>query len=809
MLSIGKLTLGQQQYYLEQVASGIEDYYAGAGEAPGRWLASSAQLGLEGEVEADALSAVLSANEPTGTYKLVPTKNRKIAGFDLTFSAPKSVSVVWALGDPGVNLAVRDAHETAISAAVDYLERNAAFTRRGHAGVEVIGTHGLAAAGFRHRTSRNGDPQLHTHVVVPNVVLGVDGRWSTLDGRFLYAHRMAAGYLYQAELRHQLTRTLGVSWTPVERGTAEITGVPPVVLRAFSTRRIEIEEQLDITGATSAAAAEKAALATRRAKRDVDAPTLSERWHTTAKQLGFGPGALRMVLGHAAPLELTSEHAELIDTHLAGRRGLTEKASAFGRSDVVRAIANLAPTGMTAHAVEVHADRFLQRPDIIPLATAQLAARYSTTELVAIERHTVDVAVARQHEGAAACPRSRVTAILRQYPSLADEQGALVRRLTTSGNGVDVVVAAAGTGKTYAMSVAREVWQRNGYRVHGVALAGRAAAELEHSARIPSSTIALFHKRLAEKPLTMRDVIVVDEAGMVGTRALAPILHAAATAGAKVVLVGDYHQLPEIDAGGLLRGLAARIEPVVLEENRRQREPWERAALVELRNGDVGQALTAYLEQGRIHVAPDASAAKVAVVEAWLETSGRGERSVMLAARHDDVRELNRLARQRLVDVGYLTGPAVVALDRVFQVGDQIVASRNDYKIDIRNGHTGTVTAVHQHERALTVRLETGEQRFIPEKYIDARQLAHGYAITIHKAQGLTVDHAHVLVIGGIDRELGYVALSRGRASNHIHIIEPARSDGAHGLEIAPASAIDALASQLQRERARTLAIDD
>lgn len=138
MLSIGKLTLGQQKYYLEQVASGIEDYYAGAGEAPGWWLASSAQLGLEGEVDAEALSAVLSANDPTNTFKLVPTKNRKIAGFDLTFSAPKSVSVVWALGDPGVNLAVRDVYEAAIGAAVDYLERNAVFTRRGHAGVEVI-----------------------------------------------------------------------------------------------------------------------------------------------------------------------------------------------------------------------------------------------------------------------------------------------------------------------------------------------------------------------------------------------------------------------------------------------------------------------------------------------------------------------------------------------------------------------------------------------------------------------------------------------------------------------------------------------
>jgi conjugative relaxase-like TrwC/TraI family protein len=153
VLSIGKLSLGQHRYYVDQVAQGTEEYYSGTGEAIGKWLASSDQLGLEGEVDAMQLRAVLQAHDPTDSCKLAATTNRKIAGFDLTFSAPKSVSVMWALGDPGVHLAVRDAHEHAVNAALDYLDREATFTRRGHGGVAVIETRGLLAAGTAHRAT--------------------------------------------------------------------------------------------------------------------------------------------------------------------------------------------------------------------------------------------------------------------------------------------------------------------------------------------------------------------------------------------------------------------------------------------------------------------------------------------------------------------------------------------------------------------------------------------------------------------------------------------------------------------------------
>jgi ATP-dependent exoDNAse (exonuclease V) alpha subunit len=385
----------------------------------------------------------------------------------------------------------------------------------------------------------------------------------------------------------------------------------------------------------------------------------------------------------------------------------------------------------------------------------------------------------------------------------------MVRQLVLSGNGVDVVVAPAGTGKTYAIGVARDVWTLGGYQVRGVALSGRAATELQASARVPSSTIASFLGRFPYEPLSGRDVLVIDEAGMVGTRTLAQLLEHAARARAKVVLVGDHRQLPAIEAGGLLRGLTERLPTIELAENRRQREPWERAALIELRHGDLTQALHGYLEHDRVHIAPDADTARRRTIDAWAPQHLAGDNAVILAARHTDVAELNRLARERLVYDGVVHGPAVEAGERRFQIGDRVVALRNDYTLDLRNGHTGTVIHTDPERRSALVKLDIGGLREIPAGYLDAGLLGHGYAVTIHKAQGLTVDHAHLYAAGPLDRELTYVALSRGRATNHIHLADPERRVDAHALEVAPPAAMDRLARRLEAEHARRLAIDD
>src|SRR3954452_10526210 len=260
MLSIGKLAAGQAKYYLDQaevrvdvvqsVGGGVEDYYVGPNEARGVWIGAAAhELGLRGEVDADGLRRVLEGLDPRDGAELRASSSRaRVAGFDLTFSAPKSVSVLFGLGEDELRGRVREAHDVAVREAVGHLERAPAAVRRGHGGAIVEEASGLVAAAFRHRTSRAGDPQLHTHVLVANLGRGVDGRWSALDGRRLYAHARAASFLYQAVLRGELTRMLGLEWLPVRNGIAELAGVPKRVRVEFSRRRAEIEAALEEHG---------------------------------------------------------------------------------------------------------------------------------------------------------------------------------------------------------------------------------------------------------------------------------------------------------------------------------------------------------------------------------------------------------------------------------------------------------------------------------------------------------------------------------------------------------------------------------
>jgi conjugative relaxase-like TrwC/TraI family protein len=215
VLSVGKLALGQQQYYLDTVARGLEEYYTGAKEAPGVWVGSGApRLGLAGEVDAETLGRVLEHVHRDGVYRLTaPRSVPVVAAYDATFSAPKSVSLLHALGPPEASNEVRNAHDAAVAASLPVLEQVACRVRRGRGGHTVTEGEGFVAAAFRHRTSRAGDPQLHTHVVIANLAHApADGRWTALDGRPLYAWWRPVGYLYEAHLRWELTRRLGVEW---------------------------------------------------------------------------------------------------------------------------------------------------------------------------------------------------------------------------------------------------------------------------------------------------------------------------------------------------------------------------------------------------------------------------------------------------------------------------------------------------------------------------------------------------------------------------------------------------------------------
>jgi conjugative relaxase-like TrwC/TraI family protein len=266
VLSIGKLTAGaaSARYYEESIATGQEDYYTGRGETAGEWVgAGAAEIGLAGQIPAGALERLLVEAVHPLTGQPLRSKPGQVQGFDLTFSAPKSVSVLFAVADPDVRAALTRGHEAAVRQALGYLEREAVQVRRGHAGAIREHAAGIVAGAYRHRSSRAGDPQLHTHVVVANLARGADGRWTALHATPLFTHAKTAGYLYQAALRDQLTRSVGVRWSAISKGSAEIEGVPSSAIGHFSTRRAEIRSEMERQGRFGSAAASVAALATR------------------------------------------------------------------------------------------------------------------------------------------------------------------------------------------------------------------------------------------------------------------------------------------------------------------------------------------------------------------------------------------------------------------------------------------------------------------------------------------------------------------------------------------------------------------
>jgi ATP-dependent exoDNAse (exonuclease V) alpha subunit len=325
---------------------------------------------------------------------------------------------------------------------------------------------------------------------------------------------------------------------------------------------------------------------------------------------------------------------------------------------------------------------------------------------------------------------------------LGPDQATAIRTIATAGDQVAVMVGRAGTGKTHTLGTLRQVYESAGWTVIGLAPSARAARELESGSGIGSTTIA--RHRVEHCAVTARTVVVVDEAGMAGTHDLAAILDQATTIGAKMVLVGDHHQLPEVAAGGAFRAALDTLDERVVEltVNRRQQHEWEQQALEQLRHGDVAAAFAAYRERGRVVIADQpADLHRIALAD-WRETRTAGE-TLMLAGTRAEARLLNRMARRMLANTGELdlSGEIEIA-GRPYTVGDQVVLCRNHpaqrltngeaFAVD--NGMRGSIAGVS--EDHMTVRLTSGEEVMLDRQYLARGWVDHGYALTIHKAQG-------------------------------------------------------------------------
>jgi conjugative relaxase-like TrwC/TraI family protein len=834
---IAKLTVGREAYYTRELATDHEAYLSGHGESPGRWYGAGAStLGLQGEASPAGFRRIFEGRHPdTGELLGRPHGKGAVPAFDVVLRPTKSVSALYGLGDPATGRAVLAAHHAGVAEAVAYLDSHIG-ARRGHGGHEHVSGQGLLAVGFDHRTSREGDPLLHTHLVVANRVQGSDGRWTALDGRDLYRHRLAADAIYRASYQRQLSRTLGVEWTPADaHGNRELRGMPEDLIRLFSKRTDEIDlevERLEASGRERTPRLVKWAVhATRKPKDHEAADTLYGRWRTEAAERGVDPDTLvRQVTGRTVDRKEDVSERTVVGVfgRLAGPDGLTAQASTFARQDVIAALGGQL-VGASRAKLEDLADRFLAEQAVAVVADRALEERrWSTPELLAVEQRLVAAATGRAGEQTAVVSHDAVRAALQAHPTAGEDQQAMVRDVCQSRAGVAVVVGKAGTGKTFALGAARHAWQLDGYRPLATAPTGIATVSLEAEGfeEVATCDRLLVDLDRGREQLDARTVLVVDEAGMLGSRKLTCILDHAQQAQAKVVLVGDDRQLSAIDAGGGFRALRHRLGASELTENRRQHQAWEREALELVRAGLVEEAVAAYRAHDRVVCAESKPAATLALLQDWWQAYQEAERDpardvVVLAGRRSEVDRLNTACQQLLAARGRLGPERLQVEDLQLAVGDRVVCGRNAIaQLGVANGTRGVVTALDPDARTLTFRLDGREPREVtlPGWYLDGRgrgernrRVDLAYASTGHRAQGLTRGRALVRLTGLEDANWLYVQLSRARHETTLYPVVGPEQQGPAELDLPdrePGDGYDQLAQALSRASDQRLAID-
>ncbi|MFY8144427.1 MAG: Ti-type conjugative transfer relaxase TraA [Caulobacter sp.] len=550
---------------------------------------------------------------------------------------------------------------------------------------------------------------------------------------------------------------------------------------------------------------------TRLAQLDIDARidhrSLEDQGVDLEPQHKIGPAAGRMA-GEGVETERLEDHHRIArengDKIIADPRialdAITHQQATFTQQDLAKFIHRhsdgKAQFDRAMSAVQTS-------PDLVALGQdGRGQDRFTSREMIAVEdrlHHASEVMADRRAHGVSALEQRRALArAARRGLVLSGEQKAAFEHVT-EGRDLGVIVGYAGAGKSALLGVAREAWEDAGYRVQGLALSGIAAENLEGGSGIASRTLAsLEHQWAKDRELPgARDVLVIDEAGMIGSRQMERLLSAAEKAGAKVVLVGDPEQLQAIEAGAAFRSIAERHAHVEITEVRRQHEDWQRDATRHLATGRTGQALAAYEARGMVHAAETRDQAREALVERWdRERAAEPDKSrIILARTNDEVRELNLTARERLRAAGALGEDVTVRAERgerAFAVGDRLMFLKNDRGLGVKNGMLGEIEQVSPSQ--MTVRLDVGRSVVFDLK--DYARVDHGYAATIHKSQGVTVDRAHVLATPGMDRHGAYVALSRHRDSVKIHYGRDEFED------------LGKLTRVLSRERAKDMASD-
>jgi conjugative relaxase-like TrwC/TraI family protein len=825
------------------------------------------------------------SNEELARYVTAQTtpKQQTVAGYDLVFSPAKSVSLLWALGGDEARQAIETAHNEAIAETITFLEKNAAYTRRGPQGVRQINVeHGLVATQFRHYDSRAGDPQLHDHVVIANKVMGTDGKWSSLDGRTLYKMGVAASETYNAKVIEKVCASLGVSTVARTAGGGEpiyeVAGIDLDTIHRASSRRSDIAGTIgrletEFTekhgyapnDKQKIALAQQATLETRPEKKSARRLSeLVEEWqkdYGTSTNMPVGPDLLEHVrtAGAGAPVGAlvndldVHEHARQVVHELATKRAVWGRHNVIaqtrrhlketfpGQTITDETVEQVTREATRAHSVKVTPEAInpqleeFQRADGSSVFQQADSALFTSHEVLQAEHR---VLLAGQKIVIPAVSTERFDIVLTQHteaaaassgPALSQGQIDLARAFATDEKLLTLGIGPAGAGKTTSLSLAADAVRDSGGKVIGLAPTAAAAAVMSKDIGADATTIDAFlisHRNPQRQQsqqnsmakdghdnggsafaLGAGDVIIVDEAGMVTTPKLAEVVAVAARNGAVVRAIGDDRQLGAIGSGGALRLLNNEVGAVRLEEVHRFHTEGEADASLALREPATVGADTPfqwYLENNRV-TAGTTEAMTQDAFTAWMTDTAAGKTSLMIAADNATVTDLNARAQAARIATGDLVAhtaggagpiteatPSVVLRDglRAYP-GDTVVTRRNDRTLQVNQGkdfvknndvwtveqvtanpatdHAAAQTEAQDRQR-VTLR-HSGHRGCIT---VDADYLNEhgqlGYAATVHRAQGATVDTAHAILDERTDRAGAYVAATRGREMNKLYV---------------------------------------
>jgi conjugative relaxase-like TrwC/TraI family protein len=776
------------------------------GEPPGRWLETEGAtfLGLNGRVQRSDFLSLTQDFALNGEPLIEASRDRKIRGWDLTFCAPKSISLLWVAVAPDTQALIAAAHDRAVARAIEYLEREA-----------FGGEKSLILATFEQCSSREGshpttpDPLLHTHAIaLPMLYDKVCKQAQSLypDAKELYRHKMAAGAVYRVQLAFELQRDLGVALQR-EKGWFELKGFSREagkyreLMNHFSSRRLQIEAE----NPQNAIEAQKAAYATRQKKQlQLSRAELFSQWQETSREYGWNPQQVQRLI--RMPQQQMLPERTAIGQKWQEWRTMREAATAvvrhqshFTHRDLVRSVAEAAQTrGLNGNDVIRLTEKYLASRQVIKLGRIDGDERFANKRLYKLEKQLL-AEVRKLEKDRTFYVSLRQIRTAAECHHLTPEQTQSLQAIASRGR-ISVLCGLSGTGKTHTLAAARQAWERSGYEVLGVSLSQRQAQRLTEQTgiggqspiskvvwgeRSQSLTLAkLFwnlervaksqrqygSRSVVKSPLSAKTVVVLDNAQAIGVSQMKQLVEEVRRSGGKLVLAGDFKQPQAYQHSGALQAIADSVGSVELKEIHRQESAWARQVVRDIGEGKARVALRTLAERGCLSISATRKDALEAVVKAWSECGlKRPHDHLIVAETPEDVRILNRLAQAQLGAAGRLGKTVVRVNGESYRKGDRIKFLETSRTYGVTKNGMGTVRHIDPISQVAIVRLDTGKLRAINLRHYQRVEL--GYAVTTMEAKNFEVARAYVLT-RGTGRDAALVQVSRAKSETRVFAYE-------------------------------------